>query len=47
MYWEASPGFSRMSFTHHAISLCNLLINIKGPESTLFSLCASDEAAAS
>ena len=47
MYWEASPGFSRTSFTHHVISSCNLLVNIKGLESTFFSLSASDEAAAS
>ena len=45
--WEASPGFSCMGFTHHVISSCNLLDNIKGLESTLFSLSASDEAAAS
>ena len=32
MYWEASPGFSRTSFTHHVISSCNLLVNIKGLE---------------
>ena len=45
--WEASPGFSCMSFTHHVISSCNLLVNIKGLESTFFSFSASDEAAAS
>ena len=46
-YWEASPGFSRMSFTHHVISSCNLLVNIKSLESTFLSLFAADEAAAS
>ena len=40
-------GLSCMSFTHHVISSCNLLVNIKGLESTFFSLSASDEAAAS
>ena len=34
-------------FTHHVISSCNLLVNIKGLESTYFSLSASDEATAS
>ena len=47
MYGEASPGFSRTLFTHHLISSCNLLVNIKGLESTFLSLSASDEAAAS
>ena len=32
---------------HVAHSSCNLLVNIKGLESTFFSLSASDEAAAS
>ena len=40
-------GFSCTSFTHRVISSCNLLVNIKGLESTFFSLFASDEAAAS
>ena len=39
-------GFSCTSFTHHVISSCNLLDNIKGLESTFLSLSASDEAAA-
>ena len=39
--WKASTG------THHVISPCNLLVNIKGLESTFLSLSASDEAAAS
>ena len=46
MYWEASPVFSRTSSSHHVISSCNLLVNIKGLESSFFSLSASDEAAA-
>ena len=29
-------GFSCTSFTHHVISSCNLLVNIKGLESTFF-----------
>ena len=29
-------GFSRTSFTHYIISSCNLLVNIKGLESTFF-----------
>ena len=40
-------GFPCTSFTHHVISSCNLLVNIKGFGSILFSLSASDEAAAS
>ena len=40
-------GFSCMSFTHHVISSCTLLVNIKGLKSTLVSLSASDEAAVS
>ena len=40
-------GFSCMSFTHHVISSCNLLVSIKGLKSTFLSLSASDEAAAS
>ena len=47
VYWEASPVFSRTSFTHHVISSCNLLVNMKDLESTFLSLSASDEAAAS
>ena len=29
-------GFSCISFTHHVFSSCNLLVNIKGLESTFF-----------
>ena len=38
---------SRMSFTPHVISSCNLLANIKILESIFFSLSTSDEATAS
>ena len=31
-------GFSCTSFIHHVISSCNLLVNIKGLESTFFYL---------
>ena len=40
-------GFPCTSFTHHVISSCNLLVNIKGLWSIFFSHSASDEAAAS
>ena len=50
VYTYILGGFSRLShisFTHHVISSCNLLVNIKSVESTFLSLSASDEAAAS